>query len=404
VGKPLKKKLLFVMNNLNCGGAEKALVSLLQTIDYSRYEVDLYLFRHEGMFLASLPEQVKLLDAPPLYRYFDMSVKAAVADCLQQRRYRLALSRLRAGYIFRTEKNRARCEQRVWKHLSQALGPLPKRYDAAIGFLEKNPVYFSIEKVNAARKLGFIHNDYDKLEMDALLDQPYFARLDYLVTVSDQCGAVLERRFPQYREKVKVMHNIVSPTMIHAMSLSQQRDVIPAPANPALPVTTIVSLGRLVRQKGFDLAVEACKLLVDKGYPVQWLVIGEGEERGELEGMISQYGLGDTFKLLGLRDNPYPYIRNADIYVQPSRFEGKSIAIDEAKILHKPIVVTNFSTAQDQIGHLHNGLIVDMQAEAIAAGIMQLIEDSALRVRLAQRLSEEQLGTEQEIDKLYALV
>ncbi len=399
----MKKKLLFVMNNLNCGGAEKSLISLLRTVDYELYEVDLFLFRHEGMFLASLPAQVKLLEEPPLYPYFDMSVKAAIADCLQHRRYRLALSRLRAGLIFRTEKNRARCEQRVWKHLSQALDSLPGRYDAAIGFLEKNPVYFSIEKVNAARKLGFIHNDYDKLGMDAALDRSYFAQLDYLVTVSEHCGEVLERRFPQYRDKVKVIHNIVSPAMIHALALQTEQTESEKRVSAAR-AATIVSLGRLVKQKGFDLAIEACRLLVEEGYAIEWQVIGEGEEREELEKMISRYGLEQSFKLIGLRDNPYPYIRSADIYVQPSRFEGKSIAIDEAKILHKPIVVTDFSTAKDQIKHKENGLIVEMNADAIAAGIRRLIGDEVLRGRLARRLAAEQLGTEHEIDKLYALV
>lgn len=394
----MKKKLLFIMNNMNCGGAEKSLLSLFQTIDYDLYDVDLFLFKHEGIFLNKLPKQVKVLDEPILYSYFDMPIKTAIMRCLKSGKIGLAVSRVRAGYIFNTEKNAARCEQRVWKYSSKALPHLETKYDAAIGFLEKNPVYFSIEKVNAAIKLGFIHNDYDKLQMDPAIDNKYFEQLDHLVTVSDICGEVLEQRFPQFKHKVKVIENIVSPSLIHKMSkeinfLFKAKDT-----------SIIVSVGRLNDQKGFDMAIDACKRLIETGYNVNWYVIGEGELRTQLEQQIAKNGLQEHFYLLGLKENPYPYIRQADIYVQSSRFEGKSIAIDEAKILCKPIVLTNFSTAKDQIEHNHNGLIVDMNAEAVFEGVKKLIEDEGLRNSLSKQLSSESLGTESEIEKLYALI
>ena len=152
------------------------------------------------------------------------------------------------------------------------------------------------------------------------------------------------------------------------------------------------------------MAIEACRLLVDKGIEIAWYVIGEGEERQRLERMIADYGLQRHFILLGLKDNPYPYVKQADIYVQPSRFEGKSIAIDEAKILQKPIVVTSFSTAADQITHERNGLIVEMSAEAVADGIERFVKDDSLRSRCVAALRAEPLGTEHEIEKLYELL
>ncbi|WP_054028519.1 glycosyltransferase [Bacillus sp. FJAT-28004] len=393
----MKKKILFVLSNLNCGGAEKALISIFQTIDYSRFEVDLYLFKHEGIFYSQIPNEVTVLHEVHHYNYFDMSIKSAIIQCLKEGSIKLAYARLRAGYIFHTEKNPAIREQKVWKYLSLAFPALDKRYDAVIGFLEKNPVYFSIEKVNAAKKLGFIHNDYDKLEMDPNLDAPYFEQLDHLITVSDRCGEVLKQRFPQYKQKVSVIHNIVSPSMIHKMS-KEKAELIQNKG------TTIVSIGRLNYQKGFELAIEACATLVEEGYDVNWYVIGEGEERSKLEKLIELYKLSGNFHLIGMKENPYPYIHEADIYVQPSRFEGKSIAIDEAKILNKPIIITDFSTAKDQIVHNQNGLIVQMNATAIFEGIKQLIEDEALRDYFVQQLSNEHFGTESEIEKLYALI
>lgn len=391
----MKVKVLFLINNLNCGGAEKALISLLETMDYSSYEVDLFLLKHEGLFLNKIPAQVNLLEEPPEYKYYDMPIKQAIGECLRQGRLDIALSRLLAGYVFKSEKNKARYEQMVWKYISKSLKSIHKKYDIAVGYLEKNPIYFCVDHVNANKKIGFIHNDYDKLGMDHRLDMQYFDKLDHLVTVSEECGNVLRNRFPMYKHKVEVMYNIVSPAAIDKLSLEQ--------INMKDEEIKLISVGRLNRQKGFELAVETCKELIQSGYRIKWYIIGEGEERGMLERLIEEHSLQGIFILLGIKENPYPYIKEADIYVQPSRFEGKSIAIDEAKILHKPIVVTNFSTAKDQITNNENGLIVEMNSASISHGIKSLIDDEELRNHLVLNLSNEQLGTESEIYKLYEL-
>ncbi|WNR43802.1 glycosyltransferase [Paenibacillus roseipurpureus] len=391
----MKKKILFIMNNLNCGGAEKALISLLETLDYSQYEVDVYLLRHSGLFLSKLPPEVRLLPEPAEYRFFDMSMRKAVLHCLRRGQFKIAILRLLAGSIYVSEKNRVRCEQRVWKYLANSLKNIDTKYDIAVGYLEKNPIYFCIDKVQATKKIGFIHNDYDKLGMDPKLDQVYFNKLDYLVTVSEECGHILRERFPNLSDHIEVMHNIVSPSAIQKLAMEQvnlkDRDI------------TIVSVGRLNVQKGFELAIESCQQLVQQGYPVKWYIIGEGEERERLEKLIEQHNLQETFILLGIKENPYPYIREADIYVQPSKFEGKSIAIDEAKILQKPIVVTNFTTAKDQIKNKFNGIIVAMTPAAVCEGIKEIIENEELRKQIVFNLGKEMLGTESEIYKLYQL-
>ena len=391
----MKKNILFVINNVNCGGAEKALISLLETINYSMYNVDLFLFKHEGLFFSKIPQPVNLLEEPFEYQYFDMSMKKAIIGCIQKGRIDIALSRLCAGYIFKSEKNRARCEQRTWKYISKSLKRLDKKYDVAIGYLEKNPIYFCIDKVNAEKKIGFIHNDYDELGMDPSIDMEYFSKLDNIITVSEECANVLKQRFPMYKKKVKVMYNIVSPNMINKMSLEK--------IDMRHKGTKIVSVGRLNYQKGFEMAIGACKELKDNGYKITWYVVGEGEERAPLEKMIEENNLQGTFILLGIKENPYPYIREADIYVQPSRYEGKSIAIDEAKILHKPIVVTNFSTAKDQIKNEETGIIVEMNPLAISEGLKKIIDNEKLKNKLTDNLSKEALGTESEIEKLYTL-
>lgn len=361
------------------------MISLLQTIDHSRYDVDLLLFKAEGMFLTNVPKKVNILDPPVYFDLFDMSFRQALASSLKKGRLDIAINRMRAGLVFRTEKNRAKCEQRVWKYISKSIPKLPLKYDVAIGYLEKNPIYYCVEKVKADIKIGFIHNDYVKLGMDPDIDMPYLEKLDQIVTVSEHCVRVLQEQFLLLAEKVKLMHNIVSAQMIRKLSMDEIE------INVYNEETIILSIGRLNVQKGFDLALEACRQLKKNNFKIKWYVIGEGEERANLERLIQQYRLQDTFILLGLKENPYPYLRLADIYVQPSRFEGKSIAIDEAKITHKPIVVTNFSTVTDQINHGKSGLIVEMNVESLVCGIVKLMEDEKLRKQMIRNLVMEEL-------------
>ncbi|WP_410513561.1 glycosyltransferase [Paenibacillus sp. BR2-3] len=398
----MKKRLLFVMNNLQCGGAEKSLISLLQTLDYSRVEVDLFLFRHEGIFMSQIPEQVNLLNEPRHYKYFNMSIKTALAECLRRGNIRIALARTIAQFIFITEKNKARCEQRAWKYVSKSVQKIQGRYDVAIGYLEKNPIYCVIDKTDAHTKIGWIHTNYSNLEMDAAIDRPFFNKLDRLVTVSEECARAIQEEFQDQQEKVKVIHNIVSPSIIRHMAGTEPQEQLQFDRE----FTNIITLSRLSYAKGIDFAIEACRILVGSAYKVKWYILGFGtdQEQKDCRHLIEKYGLENHFILLGVKDNPYPYIRHADLYVQTSRFEGKSIAIDEAKIMHKPIVVTNFSTAKDQIEHEKNGLIVEMNPEAIAEGIVKLITGEELRTQWVNQLSQENLGTESEIDKLYELI
>lgn len=395
----MKKKILFVINNLNCGGAEKAIISLLETINYSEYDIDLLLFKQEGIFMSKIPKEVNLLSEPEYYKYFDMSVKKAIVELIKKRRFDVVLARLLSIYVFKTEKSKTVLEQRVWKYLSKGIGKLDIEYDVAIGYLEKNPVYFCVDKVKAKRKIGWIHNDYEKLGMNKEIDDKYFSKLDYIFTVSEECLNVLKRIFPQYKYKFKLMNNIVSVETIKKLSSEKVSDIKFSNEN-----INIVSVGRLNYQKGFEMAVEACATLKKKGYKINWIIVGEGEERVKLENLIKELNIEKEFKLLGIRENPYPYVKQSDIYVQPSRFEGKSIAIDEAKILSKPIVVTNFSTATDQIISGFNGLICDMNSESLANEIEKIINNDELKNKLINNLLKETLGNEEEIKKLYNVI
>jgi glycosyltransferase involved in cell wall biosynthesis len=392
----MKKKLLFIIPNLNSGGAEKALLSLLQTLDFEKYEVDLLLFKKEGIFLNQLPKEVHLLPEPQNYGYFDMPLVQAVTQLISKLKFKVLFYRLAAIYIFKTEKTPTVREQKVWSFMKNALHNLDKEYDVAIGYLQKTANYFCIDKVKATKKIGFVHNDYRMLQLDKTIDEPYFRKFNSIVTISEVCESILKEEFPQFANKIGLMYNISSPKSIWKMA--------EAKVDIDASVPTIVTVGRLNDQKGLDIAIDACKILVDKGYQLKWYIIGEGNLRYNLEQQIAENNLQSHFILLGLKENPYPYLQQATIYAQPSRFEGKSIAIDEAKILQKPILVTNFPSAKDQIEHLVSGYVVEINAKAIAGGLEELLKNKSLRDQLTTNLQGENNGTEHEIEKLYQLL
>jgi glycosyltransferase involved in cell wall biosynthesis len=396
----MKKNLLFVIPSLTAAGGEKSLVSLLSQIDYDLFNVDLFLLKHDGMFMEFVPKEVNILALPESYKLFALPLYKSMTKLLLKGKIKIFYNRMMFALRNRCSGNTSINEQHNWKHLASSLNVLKKQYDVAIGFLEKTSIYFCVEKVDAIQKIGWIHIDYDKLGMDSDFDIKYFKRLDQIITVSEECGVTLEKRFPQLKKKIKVIYNIVSPTMINNMANQESIDIYKKKNNEII----ILSIGRLHYQKGFDLAIASCKLLIERGYNIKWHIIGEGEERRNLTNLIKKNKLEKNVKLLGLKSNPYPFIKQADIYAQTSKFEGKSIAIDEAKILNKPIIVTNFSTAKDQINNGIDGLIVDMEPAAFADGIEKLIKDRRIREKFEYNLSTSKLGTEDEINKLYEIL
>lgn len=396
----MKKKLLFIIPSLDAGGGEKSLVNLLNQIDYSKYEVDLFLFKKGGIFKEFVPKQVDILKLQDKYKDFTLPLIKSVKNIIKRKDWSLLVDRLLFMVSTKLVKDKTNSDQYTWKYLRNSIDYLEKEYDVAIGFLEKSSIYLCVDKVKAKKKIGFIHTDYSKSGMNEDIDIKYFKKIDNIVTVSDECLLTLKNKFPSLENKMMIFYNLISPRMIEKMANLGNDNIFSKEDNQKI----ILSIGRLIDIKGFDLAIKACKILVENNYNVKWYVIGDGGERENLVQLIKSYNLEERFILLGLKSNPYPYIKQSDIYAQTSRYEGKSIAIDEAKILEKPIVVTNYSTAKDQIEHEVNGLIVDMNPESISKGIEDLINDVELKNRLCTNLRNLDLSTENEIEKLYEMI
>lgn len=391
-----KTKLLFVIPSLGAGGAEKSLVNLLVELDYTKYEVDLFLLSHHGIFQKQVPTEVNILETPALLEAFALSPLKSFAHFFIKGKWSLIYHKLMLILNNRLIKDTHLAEQKNWKHFKHFIPPFTKTYDAAIGYLEKTSNYMVADRTNAKKKIGWIHTDYIKMGLIREIDAIYFRRLNTIVGVSEECVVGLLSVFPNFSDKFVIVENITSSKQI--LKLAEEQ------TPPSFQKPYIASVGRLCEPKNFSLAIKTCKLLKSKGVHLQWLVIGEGELRMQLEQQIKEAGLGNDFILLGLKVNPYPYIKNAFIYCQPSLFEGKSIAIDEAKLLCKPIVVTNFSTVYDQISDGQTGLIAEMTPESLAEKLEQLFADEDLRKQLIANLEADKtkaIAKEKEIVKQF---
>lgn len=394
----MKKKILFVMPTLDLGGAEKSLVNLLNELDYTQYEVDLFLFYSKGIFLDAIPKSVNLLENTQEFRFFSKSLLPSIFIFLLRGKFALAYSRLWFAIKNRTISRASIAEQKTWKYTKEILPKFEMTYDLAIGYLEKTTYYYVADNVKSHKKVGWIHTDLEALELDFDFENSYFDKLDYLVTVSDGLKERLIIKVPTIKNKLKVIENINSVNFIRKLADSKT-DVLLEPE-----CFKVLFVGRLVKEKGLFMAIDAIKILIERKIKVKFYLIGNGNLETELLDYVKKSGLQSHVVFLGMQSNPYPLIKQAHVFLLTSFYEGKSIALEEAKILLKPIVVTNFTSAKDQIKDCETGIICEMNPESIAEKLLLVVHDQLLQERLIFNLNNEILGNDNEIEKLYRLI
>ncbi len=381
-GMTMKKKILVIGITMAAAGSEKSFLSFARhAIDYEKYEVDLLLAKKTGEFLSELPKEIRVLEMGKAGEIF--LIRHDNAANIIARRYLLP-NPFRACCLFphiikrkkaKTQAEKDFASNRMWVELLKKMPEFEGEYDAALAYWGDHTMFYMCDKVKAKKKIAWLHFDYAEPPREDALYLHYFSACDRVITVSKKIEDSLKRALPEIADKVMTVENIIDAEEILRLA-AEPCEISEKDGNVRL-----VTVGRLCRQKGYDLAIPAIARLVKEGYSLKWYIIGDGEQADKdfLRDLTAKYHLEDRILFLGIRKNPYPYIKNADIYLQPSRHEGKPIAVEEAKILKKPIFVTNFSSAQEQLAHYFRFEIGEISTEGIYEGLKRLFLSDAVK-------------------------
>lgn len=384
-----RPKILFIISNMESGGVSKSMLSLLHTVDKMQYEVDLLVVNPTGIFMVRLPEGIKIIKDEKAALFFS-AFPANIPTLIKKGDAFAALCRVVAAMLSLINRG--------WAGLlmSKFLPALPAIYDVAVDYNGQQQLYYLIDRIKARKKVTFFHSDYAQWPHYFSADRKYFPKADRIFTISETCAQSLRAYFPEIAEKVEVFENISSPDLINRQAAET--------VGEDLKGFILLTVGHLCENKGTSMALDAARILKEKGVHFKWYFIGADSGEKDYPRMAEEYGLRDCVFFLGLRSNPYPYMSASTVIVHPSQFEGKSIALDEAKILAKPVVVTNFSTVRDQFTHRYNASIVAMNAEEIAEAVGELLSDPKLAAQYAANLTKDRTDNTNEINKLYRLL
>ena len=464
----MKKRIFIAIHYLEIGGAEMSLIGMLQSFDYSKVEVDLFIYRHQGELLAMVPKEVNLLPEIPAYA----QIEAPLKETIKKGYWHIAYGRLKAKWEHRqfVKRNHPIDGGAIFGYIAKNVTPyLPDinpetTYDLAISFL--TPHNIVLQKVKAKKKVCWIHTDYTKVAVNVELELPIWGEYDHIVSISEEVTASFLKVFPTLKDKIVLIENILSERFVRERSnlsdvsffsvpaekKSPKRDLAARseseqitalrtvlrdsqssnrsshrlqrrsqspyllPDSSAIAATTnveetlnLLSVGRFSYAKNYDNVPDICKRINSQlsiiNYPltVRWYIIGYGGDEALIRQKIQEAGMEDHVIILGKKSNPYPYIKTCDIYVQPSRYEGKSVTVREAQILCKPVIVTNYTTAPSQIRDSIDGVIVPMDNAGCADGIVDFIKNKDLQSQIVDYLQTHHYGNEEEVEKVYQL-
>ncbi|MCR5634904.1 MAG: glycosyltransferase [Lachnospiraceae bacterium] len=377
------KKILFVINTMGTAGAEKALIELLKKTDRTKYELTLYVLTNQGELISLVPENVKLLNENiDTTSVLEKKGRANLTKTCVKSLFDKCQFITKFPYMFRAltgmiKKGRIMPDKLLWRVLSDSAYKDDAVYDLAVAYIEGGSTYYVADHVKAAKKAAFVHVDYEKAGYTRQLDKDCYLKYDRIFTVSDEVRESFLKVYPEYSDNTIVFHNMIDPVGIREKALEGKG------FDDGYDGVRILSVGRLTAQKSFEISVDAMEILKKSGIKARWYVLGEGDRRPYLESYIKKKGLENDFILAGIKDNPYPYMKQADIYVHCSSFEGKSIAVQEAGILGRPRLLSDCSGNREQITDGVDGILTDLDPESISEKIKMIINDDSLRERIS---------------------
>ena len=396
----MKSTILIFLQAMELGGVERSLLGLLDVIDYDRYDVDLFLMRHSGELMPYINPKANLLPEIPQYA----SLAVPMVSLLKKRQLHVLFGRLRGKIAARKFDEKGTSGKPSITPLTYShkytLPAMPqisnKTYDLVISFI--TPHYFARERVKAKKYAAWIHTDYKALSMDRDAELAMWRRYDAICGVSEHASEGFRTAFPELADKVQTIENILPKELIVRQSEETQTEITDDGS------LKLLSVGRFCDAKNFDNVPDICRRLLADGFHVRWYLIGYGGDEALIRRRIEETGMQEHVVILGKKENPYPFIRACDLYVQPSRYEGKCVTVCEAQLLQKPVVITKYATSASQLEDGVDGVIVPLDNDGCASGIAALLRDRERMQRLSGNCVERDYTNSAEIEKIYALL
>lgn len=402
----MKPRIFIAIHYMHLGGAETSLVGLLQALDPNKVDVDLFVYSHEGEMMKLIPDYVNLLPENTVWSMFEKPMK----EVLRRGCLRMFLARMRAKLRMKryVKLHQPKDDSAIMGYLGEEVSKvLPSlhhlgTYDLAISFL--NPHNFVLDHVLAKKTICWIHTDYTHIDVNAALELPVWSGYDHAISISEDVTKTFLQVFPSLKDKIVEIENILSPDYVRQRS----NLIASAEIQKEMPVDcdclNLLTIGRFSEAKKLDEIPAICRGIVEAGVNVCWYIIGYGGSDEYIHREIEREGMQAHVFLLGKKSNPYPYIKACDWYIQPSRYEGKSVVVREAQMLCKPVIVTNYATAPSQIRHGVDGVIVPMDIPNCVTKMVKTLRNELLRVSIVEYLESHDYGNMSEVNKIYELM
>ena len=400
----MRKKILFVINTMGRAGAETAMLELLKALDSPEYDISLYVIMGQGEMIGKLPPYVRLRNLrfnahSVLSRQGKRGMMATVCRAFFRNGGQIKKIRGIAGNLASMgRQGKFQADKLLWRMLSDGSLRLEEQFDLAVAWLEGASAYYVAEHVKAARKCALIHIDYESAGYTREMDRNCWDSFEKIFMVSQEVKEHFLAVYPEYADKAEIFHNLVDQEGIRRRSREA------GGFSDGYEGKRLLTVGRLTWQKAYDIAIDAMKLLKDKGCNVRWYILGEGDQRRTLEKKIAALQLKEDFVLLGAAENPCPYYAQADIYVHATRFEGKSIAIQEAQTLGCAVIASDCNGNREQIKNGEDGILCQLTPEGIAESIETLLQNEETRKKLGKSAERKNMAQEQELQKLLQLL
>ena len=402
----MKPRIFIAIHYMHLGGAETSLLGLLQSLDTSKVDVDLFVYSHEGELMKLIPEGINLLPENPVWSMFEKPLK----EVLRKGYLRMFLVRMWSKvrmYFYSRErelKDTSALLSFIGDQVSKILPSLHSlgTYDLAISFL--TPHNFVSDHVLAHKKICWIHTDYTKIDVNADLELPVWQSYDKVVSISEDVTKTFLSVFPSLRDKIIEIENTLSPDFVRSRAEMIANEEVGKEMPTISNSLKLLTIGRYSHAKKLEEIPAICRGIIESGIDVRWYIIGFGCSDDYIRKEIDREGMKEHVILLGKKENPYPYIKACDWYVQPSRYEGKSVVVREAQILGKPVIVTNYPTAASQIQHGIDGVIVPMEVRECVKEIVTTLSDNDLKKKLIEFVSNHDYGNVGETEKLYRII